>query len=182
MEAAKPSGYEIKSFHSHGTGAFSRDQFQRIGDNVIFESGTMVFHPENICVGNNVYIGHQTILKGYYRNELRIGDNTWIGQACLVHSAGGVTIGSRVGIGPGVRIISSYHRDVGVEIPILFSPIREGSVVIDDDCDLGVGTIVLPGVRIGKGCQIGAGAVVRSDIPDYSVAVGVPARVIRTRL
>jgi acetyltransferase-like isoleucine patch superfamily enzyme len=54
-------------------------------------------------------------------------------------------------------------------------------VVIEDDCDLGVGAIVLPGVRIGKGAQIGAGAVVVEDVPPYSVAIGVPARVTRER-
>jgi acetyltransferase-like isoleucine patch superfamily enzyme len=63
----------------------------------------------------------------------------------------------------------------------LSSPIELGPVVIEDDCDLGVGAIVLPGVRIGKGAQIGAGAVVAQDVPPYSVAIGVPARVTRER-
>jgi len=54
-------------------------------------------------------------------------------------------------------------------------------VVIEDDCDIGVGAIVLPGVRIGRGAQIGAGAVVAEDVPPYSVAVGVPAKVTRQR-
>jgi galactoside O-acetyltransferase len=63
----------------------------------------------------------------------------------------------------------------------LISPIELGPVVIEDDCDLGVGTVVLPGVRIGKGAQIGAGAVVTEDVPAYSVAIGVPAKVVRER-
>jgi maltose O-acetyltransferase len=54
-------------------------------------------------------------------------------------------------------------------------------VVIEDDGDLGIGAIVLPGVTIGRGAQIGAGAVVSRDIPAYSVAMGVPARVVRER-
>jgi acetyltransferase-like isoleucine patch superfamily enzyme len=54
-------------------------------------------------------------------------------------------------------------------------------VAIGDGADLGVGAIVLPGVRIGVGAQIGAGAVVASDVPDYAVAAGVPARVLRER-
>lgn len=141
----------------------------------------MVFHPENIRLGQNVYVGHQTILKGYYRNTMTIGDETWIGQQCFFHSAGGLTVGCRVGIGPGVRIITSNHREAGRELPILFSPIEFSAVTIGDDSDIGMGTIVLPGVTIGKGAQIGAGSVVTSDIAPFCVAMGAPARVVRER-
>ncbi|UCH30813.1 MAG: acyltransferase [Myxococcales bacterium] len=112
---------------------------------------------------------------------MRIGDETWIGQQAFLHSAGGIDIGARVGIGPGVRIITSSHAEAGRNIPILSSPIELAPVVIEDDCDIGVGAIVLPGVRIGKGAQIGAGAVVTEDVPPYTVAMGVPARVARER-
>jgi acetyltransferase-like isoleucine patch superfamily enzyme len=175
------ANYDIRQFQSHGSGEFSREQFSRIGDHVIFETGVLVFHPETIELGTNIYVGHGTILKGYYKNRMRIGDNTWIGQGCFLHSAGGIDIGARVGIGPGVKMITSYHEEAGIDIPILFSPVRAEGIVIEDDCDLGVGSIVLPGVRIGRSSQIGAGAVVTSDIPACSVAAGVPARVIRTR-
>jgi acetyltransferase-like isoleucine patch superfamily enzyme len=168
-------------FKSHGDGSFSREQFAALGENVVFEKGVMVFHPETIHIGNNVYVGHNTILKGYYKGSLRIGDNTWIGQQCFIHSAGEVTIGSDVGIGPGVRIISSFHRDEGIEVPIMLGELELAPVTIDDGCDLGIGSMILPGVSIGRGCQIGAGAVVTKNIPDYAVAAGVPARVIRTR-
>jgi acetyltransferase-like isoleucine patch superfamily enzyme len=141
----------------------------------------MVFHAETIRIGNNVYIGHQTILKGYHKNSLEIGDGSWIGQQCFIHSAGGVTIGRNVGIGPGVRILSSYHQDEGNEVPIMAGSLIFAPVRIDDDCDLGVGTIVLPGVTIGKGTQVGAGAVVTRDLAPFSVALGVPARVVRQR-
>jgi acetyltransferase-like isoleucine patch superfamily enzyme len=166
---------------SHGDGSFHVDQFARCGADCVFEAGVLVFHPETIELGTNVYVGHQAILKGYYKNAMRIGDETWIGQQCFLHSAGGIDIGARVGIGPGVRIITSSHGEAGRGVPILSSPIELGPVVIEDDCDLGVGATVLPGVRIGRGAQIGAGAVVAEDVPAYSVAVGVPARVIRER-
>ncbi len=155
--------------------------FAALGENVVFEAGVMIFHPENIALGRNIYIGHQTILKAYHANILEIGDNSWIGQQCFIHSAGGITIGQQVGIGPGVKIISSYHADEGIEIPIMSSDLVFAAVSIADGCDLGAGSIVLPGVSIGKGCQIGAGAVVTGDLPAYSVAAGVPARVIRSR-
>jgi acetyltransferase-like isoleucine patch superfamily enzyme len=166
---------------THGSGAFQPSDFARIGTDCVFETGVLVFHPENIELGDNVYVGHQTILKGYYKNKLTIGTETWIGQQCFFHSAGGLQIGARVGIGPGVKIITSVHEEVGRSTPILMSPVRFAPVVIEDDADIGVGAIVLPGVTIGRGAQIGAGAVVTSDVPAYAVAVGSPARVIRER-
>jgi len=75
-------------------------QFCRLGRNVVFERGVLVFHPENIEIGENVYIGHATILKGYYKNKMIVGDHTWIGAQCFLHSAGGLRIGRAVGIGP----------------------------------------------------------------------------------
>ncbi len=166
---------------SHGDGAFRAEQLRRCGPDCVFEAGVLVFHPESIELGRNVYVGHHAILKGYHRNTMRIGDETWIGQQAFLHSAGGIEIGARVGIGPGVRIITSAHAEAGRELPILSSPIELAPVVIEDDCDLGVGAIVLPGVHIGRGAQIGAGAVVTQDIPAYAVAVGVPAKVTRER-
>jgi acetyltransferase-like isoleucine patch superfamily enzyme len=166
---------------SHGDGSFRADQLARCGPDCVFEAGVLIFHPENIELGTNVYIGHNAILKGYHKNTMRIGDETWIGQQAFLHSAGGIEIGARVGIGPGVRIITSSHAEAGRDIPILHSPIEFAPVVIEDDCDLGVGAIVLPGVRIGRGAQIGAGAVVTEDVPAYAVALGVPAKVTRQR-
>lgn len=166
---------------THGTGEFSLSSFAACGVDCVFESGVLVFHAENIELGDNVYVGHQTILKAYYKNRMTIGSETWIGQQCFFHSAGGLHIGAHVGIGPGVRIITSAHEEAGREIPILFSPVKFNEVRIEDDADIGAGAIVMPGVTIGRGAQIGAGAVVTNDIPAYSVAIGVPARVIRER-
>lgn len=166
---------------SHGTGLFEAGQFRALGDGCVFEPGVMVFHPENISLGRNVYVGHQTILKGYHRNEMVIGEQTWIGQQCFFHSAGGLTLGARVGVGPGVKIITSAHAEAGRDVPVLFSPVETAAVVIEDDCDLGVNSVILPGVRVGRGAVVGAGAVVTADVPAYAVVAGVPARVLRMR-
>ena len=170
-----------KLYKSHGTGAFEPSQFRRIGSNVIFENGVLVFHPENIELGNNIYVGHNAILKGYYKNLMSIGDNTWIGQGCFFHSAGGIRIGENVGIAPSVKSLTSFHKEEGIETPILFSGLDFAEVIIEDNSDIGIGAIILPGVRVGKAVQIGAGAVVTKDVPDYAVAVGNPAKVIRQR-
>jgi acetyltransferase-like isoleucine patch superfamily enzyme len=172
---------EINPYRSHGTGRFAPEQFRALGRNVVFEEGVLVFHPENISLGSNIYVGHQTILKGYYKNEMMIGDNTWIGQGCFFHSAGGLRIGQNVGIGPHVKIITSRHAEESIDVPILFSRIEMAQVVIEDDCDLGVGSIVLPGVTIGCGSQVGAGAVVTKDVEPYSIVTGIPARLLKKR-
>jgi acetyltransferase-like isoleucine patch superfamily enzyme len=166
---------------THGTGQFAPGDFRALGPDCVLEPGVMVFHAETISLGRNVYVGHQTILKGYHKNEMRIGDETWIGQQCFFHSAGGLTIGARVGVGPGVKIITSQHAEAGRETPVLFAPIDLAPVIVEDDADLGVGAILLPGVTVGRGAVIGAGAVVTQDVPAYAVAAGVPARVLRTR-
>lgn len=166
---------------SHGTGAFRPEDLAGCGDDCVFEPGALVFHPERVHLGRNVYVGHYAILKGYHNNDLIIGDETWVGQQCFLHSAGGLRIGARVGIGPAVRIITSSHREAGRDVPILSSPLRFAPVVIEDDVDLGVGAIVLPGVTIGRGAQIGAGSVVTANVPAFGVAAGVPARVLRER-
>jgi acetyltransferase-like isoleucine patch superfamily enzyme len=166
---------------SHGSGEFRPEQLARLGTGVVFEAGVLVFHPENVEIGNDVYVGHLTILKGYYQNRMVIGDGTWIGQQCFFHSGGGLTIGRNVGIGPGVKIVTSAHRTDEIDKPILHSTVEFAPVVIGDGCDVGVGAVILPGVRIGVGAQVGAGAVVAKDVADYAVVAGVPARVIRAR-
>ena len=79
---------------SHGDGRFEPSQFRAIGPDCVFEPGVLVFHPESITLGANVYVGHYAILKGYYKNAMVIGDETWIGQQCFLHAAGGITIGA----------------------------------------------------------------------------------------
>jgi acetyltransferase-like isoleucine patch superfamily enzyme len=167
--------------HSHGTGEFDLSQFASLGHDVIFEPGVLVFHPENIEIQDNVYIGHYTILKGYYQNKMIIGPGTWIGQQCFFHSAGGIEIGHDVGIGPGVKIITSSHKLEKRELPILHHPVQFAPVMIRDNSDIGVGAIILPGVTIGVGAQIGAGCVVTKSVDDYAVVAGVPARVLYYR-
>jgi acetyltransferase-like isoleucine patch superfamily enzyme len=171
----------IKNYKSHGSGYFSLSDFKHAGENIILEKGVLVFHPENITVESNVYVGHNAILKGYYKNEMIIGEHTWIGQNCFFHSAGGIKIGKAVGIGPYVKILTSAHKDDNTDIPILFHDIELKEVIIEDSADIGVGSIILPGVTIGEGSVIGAGSVVTKDIPPFSVAVGNPCKVIRDR-
>ncbi len=170
-----------KNWFSHGSGKVKLDQFGKVGSNVVIEPSVLVFHPESIMLGNNVYIGHYTILHGYYKNFMTIGTGTWIGQMCYFHSAGGIEIGQNVGIGPQVKILTSYHDLKNTKKPIIQNDLIFGKVIIEDDCDIGIGAIVLPGIIIGKGSQVGAGAVVTKDVKPFSVVAGVPAKLISIR-
>jgi acetyltransferase-like isoleucine patch superfamily enzyme len=166
---------------SHGTGEFRPEQLAEVGADCVFETGVLVFHPENVALGRNVYVGHYSILKGYYKHRMEIGDETWIGQQCFMHAAAGLTIGSRVGIGPGVKILTSRHAESPRQQAIFDAPIEFLPVRIEDGADIGVGAIILPGVTVGRGAQVGAGAVVTRDVPAYSIVAGSPARVLRER-
>lgn len=173
--------YEPRFYKSHGTGEFLIEQFKKIGKKVIFERGVLVFHPENISIGSNVYIGHNAILKGYYKNEMKIGSNTWIGQGCFLHSGGGIEIGEFAGIGPFVKILTHQHCEEAPNKPLILCKQKYEKVMIGDGCDIGIGAIILPGVTIGKNSIVGAGAVVVKDVAPYSVVAGSPARLIRMR-
>lgn len=163
---------------THGTGA-PPWHFRSCGAGVVIEAGVLVFHPENVTLGDSVYVGHNSIIKGYHENEMVIGDGTWIGQQCFLHSAGGIFIGQNVGIGPGVRIITSQHElKRETRIPILHRPIDFSAVRIEDGCDIGVSAVLLPGVELGNCVQVAAGAVVTRSFPANVVIGGVPARQI----
>jgi acetyltransferase-like isoleucine patch superfamily enzyme len=173
--------YQPRIARSHGTGEFRPAELASLGQGVVFEPGVLVFHPESISIGDNVYVGHNTMLKAYHRNTMVIGRDTWIGQGCFLHSAGGIAIGRAVGIGPMVKILTSQHTGDDLAVPVLYTKLDFAEVVIEDGADIGVGSIILPGVRIGEGAIIGAGSVVARSIPAYSVALGVPAKVVRQR-
>jgi acetyltransferase-like isoleucine patch superfamily enzyme len=166
---------------SHGSGEFDRATLRRCPASVVFEPGALVFHPENVSLDEDVYVGHYAILKGYYQNELVVGRGAWIGQAAFLHAAGGIRIGTGVGIGPHVCILTSVHADAGRDQPIMAGALEFAPVLLEDGCDIGIGAVILPGVTIGKGAQVGAGAVVTADVPAYAVVAGNPARLLRTR-
>jgi len=166
---------------SHGTGRWVADQFGHWGPGTVVEETALVFRPEHVSLGSGVYVGHQAILKAYSGEALVIGDGSWIGEQVYLNSAGGLTIGRNVGVGVGVRMITSRHGEQGRGTPILHSDLVYAPIDIEDDVDLGIGVTVLPGVRIGRGAQVGAGAVVTRDLDAYVVAAGVPARVLRVR-
>jgi len=169
-----------KKYQSYGDGRVERQNMLHCGKGVIIEDGVRIFNPERVEICDGVYIGHDTIINGYLDGNIKVGSGTWIGAQCFLHGAGGITIGNNVGIGPGVRMVTSYHL-LDDQPVILHSKIEMQPVIIGDNSDIGVAAILMPGVTIGEGAQVGAGAVVTSDVPPYCVVAGNPARRIRDR-
>lgn len=122
----------------------------------------------------NLYI--QVPFSCDYGYNIHCGNNVYFNVNCVVLDVAKVTIGSNVLFGPGAQIYTASHPlDHVVRRTLEFGC----PITIGDDCWIGGGAIILPGVTIGNRCIIGAGAVVTKSIPDNSLAVGNPARVIK---
>jgi acetyltransferase-like isoleucine patch superfamily enzyme len=113
--------------------------------------------------------------------QIEIGEFTHLGPYTCIAGPGPIKIGRGCMIASHSSLYSNNHVFSDPEQTIMAQGIVCKGIVIEDDCWLGTGVRVLDGVTIGKGCVIGAGAVVTKDIPPYSVAVGVPAKVISQR-
>ncbi len=109
--------------------------------------------------------------------EIRIGDDSRIGLHNTI--IGPVHIGNQVNLAQGVVVSGLNHNYSHPEIPICQQGVATSPITISDDVWIGANTVIAAGVTIGKHCVIGAGSVVTKDIPDYSVAVGSPAKVVK---
>lgn len=124
---------------------------------------------------------------GYYSfSTIEVGDDVFLGPGAHISAHRvKVSIGDWVMFGPSVTILAGDHNTSVVGVPMRFveakRPMDDQDVVIESDVWIGANVTVLKGVRIGRGSIIGAGALVNRSIPPYSVAVGVPARVLRVR-
>ena len=127
------------------------------------------------CGGKGVTIYDSTIISG----DVKIGDNTWIGPFCSLDGSGGLKIGSFCSISSGVRILT--HDTVKWALSGGAEPYEYGAVSIGDCCFIGVESVVLRNVAVGKHCLIGANSVVNKNVPDFSIVVGAPAKIIGAR-
>ena len=115
---------------------------------------------------------------------MHIGKGSKISRSVLVDDSRPdlITIGRDVWVTAGCQLLC-HQRDLSYYErgkPVMDCPLKYAPIVIKDGAHIGIGSIIMPGVTIGKGAVIGAGAVVTKDVPDYCVAVGVPARVVKT--
>lgn len=120
-----------------------------------------------------------TILFGGPKKPVTIGDDFFIGTHCYINGVAGLTIGSRVTIAHGTMIFTDSGPNTSPllqkRFPITASPVRIG-----DDVWIGAGCMILPGVTIGSRCVIGAGSMVKDNIPDDTIVAGTPAKPIGT--
>jgi len=128
-------------------------------------------------IGENVNVERRAFF-GWGRS-IEIGDNSGLGVNCAIAFA---RIGSNVMMGPDVLYIEGNHMFDRVDIPMIEQghyPSKE--LVIGDDVWIGARVVLLPGVTVGRGAVIGAGAVVTKDVPEYAIVAGNPAKIIRYR-
>ena len=135
-----------------------------------------------IRLGPKVFIGRGTVI-GVRNGVIELGANANISGNCRLGCSGGtLTLGENVLVGAFTYIGGGMHKFDRTDIPMAQQGQEfKGGVAIEEDVWIGGGCQILDGVRIGKGSIIGAGSVVTKDIPPYSIAVGVPAKVRGTR-
>ena len=146
-----------------------------------------IFNERYIRIGENTLIGPGVSLSaGMVPGQecitspvVSIGDRCLIGRGSGIVGHFSITIGNDVWTGHHVYITDQNHDYTDISLPISQQSQPERAVVIGDSSWIGYGSVVLPGVTIGRHVVVGANSVVTSDLPDYSVAVGVPARVIK---
>jgi acetyltransferase-like isoleucine patch superfamily enzyme len=146
----------------------------RVEPEVVFK------HPETMEFGDAVFIGAHTMIQGRFDGRCRIGSHVWIGPHAYF-DARNLVIEDYVGWGPGAKVLGSSHTGEPIDLPIIATALQIKPVVVGYGADIGTNATLLPGVHVGAHSIIGAGAVVTHDIPEYAVAAGVPAQVIRYR-
>ncbi len=153
---------------------------RRCGDQLRVEPGVGFKHPETFELGHGIFIGSQAYLQGRFDGCFRIGNNVWIGPQSYF-DARNLVLEDHVGWGPGAKVLGSAHTGIPVDIPIIQTDLEVKPVRVEEWADIGTNACLLPGVTVGKGAIVGAGAVVTRDVPAFAKVAGVPAKIIGWR-
>jgi len=161
--------------------------FKSFGSKSIIKYPSKIWSRDSISIGNNVFIAENSFLsvskqyKGIsYSPKVRIGNNTCIGSNFFLGCIEKVEIGDNVLISDRVFISDHIHGYEDEKIPIIDQPlVKKGAVKILGDSFIGINSVIMPGITIGKHSVIGASSVVTKDVPDFTVVTGNPARIIK---
>jgi acetyltransferase-like isoleucine patch superfamily enzyme len=153
---------------------------RRFGHGVRVGRGALVKHPETFDIGDGVVIGEQAFIQGRFDGQCVIGNHVWLGPHSYL-DARDLVLEEYVGWGPGAKVLGSEHCGIPVDVPIIQTDLEIRPVRVRAWADIGTNAVLLPGVTIGKGAIVGAGAVVTHDVPEFSIVAGVPARFLRWR-
>lgn len=158
------------------------------GHGVTLGRGVMIdgLSKGGIIIGDGVNIGPYGMIKatGVLSNigeGVKLGNNSSMDAFAFVGASGGVVVGSNVIMGQKVSFHSENHLYDQLDVPIRHQGTTRQGIVVEDDCWIGSNVTFLDGSYVSSGCVIGAGSVVKGYIPPNSIAVGVPARVIKSR-
>ena len=179
---------EIYSKFGNGLGEFDatmrrilwRALCQNFGNSVQIADGVSFKHIERFEIGDAVFIGAQTYIQGRFDGICKISNHVWIGPQSYF-DARNLILEEYVGWGPGAKVLGSEHTALPVDIPILQTDLEVKPVRICAWADIGTNAIILPGITVGKGSIVGAGAVVTKDVEPFAMVAGVPAKFIKWR-
>jgi len=155
-----------------------------IGDNVIIDDNCLLDAKgrdnTGIRIGNGVFLGRNSILS-CKNGDIVLGENVNIGFNCEVFSGSRVTLGNDTLVAAYCYFIGGDHNPLDIEASVTRQGSRSEGITVGEKCWFGAGVKVLDGVTIGRNSIVGAGAVVTKPVPDYALAVGIPAKTIRDR-
>jgi len=179
---------ELYSRFSNGPGeidflmrkAIWRAVARSFGSSVKIGAGVGFKHLETFDIGDSVNIGDHAYIQGRFDGKCSFGHHVWIGPQSFL-DARNLVIEDYVGWGPGAKVLGSEHIGTPANIPIITTDLEIKPVRICKWADVGTNAVILPGVTVGTGSIVGAGSVVREDVPPFAIVAGVPARFIRWR-
>ena len=171
---------------------YKSHMFQTFGKHVSLGRNTTYIGEQYISIGRNTSLGDYGMLTAYdqyapanqkFTPLIAIGEQCCIGAHSHITAINKIVIGNNVLTGPRVLITDNAHGNVDIRTlhlaPIVRPLISKGEVVIGDNVWIGEGAMILPNVHIGEHAIIAANSVVTKDIPAYSIAAGVPAKIIK---
>lgn len=165
----------------------SKTGFKSFGSRSILKFPFKIWNKKYLEVGSNTFIAENSYFaisdsdkNKKYTPKVKIGNNVCIGSNFFLACIDSITIEDSVLMSDRVFISDHIHGYEDITLPVIAQPlIPKGKVLIKEGAFIGINAVIMPGVTIGKHVVIGASAVVIKDIPDFSVAVGNPARIIK---